>query len=231
MPATCVACSDWFESKGAFAFAYFGDGGAKARATITFRDVKDRFPLGKPAGIAKPFWDRNGCVWLTPSSMIPIFIPLPAVVRFGPQSVGRADQVRRLVQSGSRRAERVVADRRVDARDAREAREAADLRGRQIDGERVQDDAVAPAHVRLRQDAVDAALKRALRRREAAEVAHARRRAQVEPPGARRLRQNAAVGRRIRERRCVERDHDLGPRRARGSRPGDREGRRQAAES
>ncbi len=35
--------------------------------------------------MAKPLGERKGWVWLTPSSMIPIFIPLPAVVRFGPQ--------------------------------------------------------------------------------------------------------------------------------------------------
>ena len=71
-------------------FAYFhaGVAGANARATITLAVVYAVLPFGKPAGIVKPAGAKNGCVWSTPSSMIPIFIPFPAVASVGPQTVG-----------------------------------------------------------------------------------------------------------------------------------------------
>ena len=53
---------------------------------MTLLVVKFVFPLGKPGGMLNPAGEKNGWVWLTPSSMIPIFIPLPAVARFGPHS-------------------------------------------------------------------------------------------------------------------------------------------------
>ena len=151
--------------------------------------------------MAKPLRERKGWVWSTPSSMIPIFIPLPAVVSVRAPERGRADQRRGLVERLRRLAERVVAHGGIDPGDAGELREPGNLGARQLDRERVQDDAVVPAHVRGRERALDAALQRALRRGQAAEVANARRGAQVEPLGARGLRQHAAFGGRLRQRR------------------------------
>src|SRR6185503_9707664 len=88
IPATCVLCSLFSGSNGRLAYFHFGEGGANARATITFAVVNVVSPFGYPAGIVKPAGERNGCVWSTPSSMTPIFIPWPAVVRVGPQSAG-----------------------------------------------------------------------------------------------------------------------------------------------
>ena len=127
---------------------------------------------------------------------------------------GRADERRCLVERLRGAAERVVAHGGVDPGDAGELRKPGKLAARQLDRERVQDDAVVPAHGRGRERALDAALERPLRRGQAAEVADARGRAQVEPAGARGLRQHAAFGGRLRQRRRVERDHDLGSRRA-----------------
>src|SRR5215468_1608157 len=88
IPATCVPCSDSFGSKGSLAYRQFAPGGGKARATITFAVVYAALPFGKPAGIVKPAGEKNGCVWSTPSSMIPILIPWPAVARVEPQTCG-----------------------------------------------------------------------------------------------------------------------------------------------
>src|SRR5712691_13044924 len=88
IPATCVACSEFTGSKGRFAYFHFGFAGANARATITFAVVNEVFPFGKPAGIVYPVGSKNGWVWSTPSSMIPIFMPWPAVASVGPQSAG-----------------------------------------------------------------------------------------------------------------------------------------------
>ena len=142
---------------------------------------------------------------------------------------GRADERRCLVERLRGAAERVVAHGGVDPGDAGELRKPGNLGARQLDRERVQDDAVVPAHGRGRECALDAALQGPLRRGQAAEVADARGRAQVEPVGARGLRQHAAFGGRLRQWRRVERDHDLGSRRARGGRSGKRK-RRQPAE-
>jgi hypothetical protein len=35
-----------------------------------------------------PDGEKNGCVWSIPSSMIPIFMPSPAVESVGPQTCG-----------------------------------------------------------------------------------------------------------------------------------------------
>ena len=75
MPATCVPCSLNSGSNGRSAYFHCGEGGANARATITFDVVNATLPFGKPAGIVKPTGEKNGCVWSTPSSMIPIFMP------------------------------------------------------------------------------------------------------------------------------------------------------------
>src|SRR5258708_6737843 len=88
IPATCVPCSEFSGSNGVFAYFHVGLAGANARATITFAVVNDVFPFGNPAGIVKPAGSRNGCVWSTPSSMTPIFIPWPAVASVGPQGAG-----------------------------------------------------------------------------------------------------------------------------------------------
>jgi hypothetical protein len=50
--------------------------------------VKAVFPFGKPAGIENPAGLKNGWAWSTPSSMIPILIPWPAVARVGPHTSG-----------------------------------------------------------------------------------------------------------------------------------------------
>src|SRR3954447_5746580 len=88
MPATCVPCSLFSGSNGRPAYFHFGDGGANARATLTLEVVKAVSPFGYPTGMAKPAGERNGCVWSTPSSMTPIFIPWPAVASVGPHSAG-----------------------------------------------------------------------------------------------------------------------------------------------
>ena len=62
---------------------------------------------------------KKGCDWSTPSSMMPIFTPWPAVDRFGPQSVVRADRAG--VWASCRAVVRVRPDVR-DAGDARPAR-------------------------------------------------------------------------------------------------------------
>ena len=58
--------------------------GANARATTTFGVVKLRLALREARRIAVAGGLKNGCDWLTPSSMIPIFTPLPAVGSVGP---------------------------------------------------------------------------------------------------------------------------------------------------
>ena len=59
-------------------------GAGNERATITFGVVNAAFPFGKPGGYAKPVGSKNGCRWSMPWSMIPILMPLPAVLRVGP---------------------------------------------------------------------------------------------------------------------------------------------------
>ena len=56
-----------------------------------WRSCNARLPFGKPGGIVKPAGEKNGCVWSTPSSMIPIFIPWPAVARRRAPDLRRAD--------------------------------------------------------------------------------------------------------------------------------------------
>jgi hypothetical protein len=88
MPATWVACSDSWGSNGRAAYFHFAPGGGNARATITFAVVKRVLPFGNPRGAVYPDGLKNRCAWSTPSSMIPILIPWPAVARPGPQSAG-----------------------------------------------------------------------------------------------------------------------------------------------
>src|SRR5215470_5744842 len=87
MPATCVAWNDCVGSKGVVAYLYVGEGGANARCTITFGVARSVRPFGKPAGYVKPAGLKYGCEASTPSSMIPILTPLPAVASAGPQSL------------------------------------------------------------------------------------------------------------------------------------------------
>src|SRR5437868_4176758 len=87
MPATCVAWNDAVGSKGVVAYFHVGEGGGNVRCTITFGVVYCVCPLGNPGGYWKPAGLKYGCAASTPSSMIPIFIPLPAVSRLGPQSL------------------------------------------------------------------------------------------------------------------------------------------------
>src|SRR6266511_1380295 len=88
MPATCVPCTENWGSNGRLAYRQVAPGGANARAAITFAVVNDVFPFGYPAGIVNPVGSKKGCVWSTPSSITPIFIPCPAVENVGPQRVG-----------------------------------------------------------------------------------------------------------------------------------------------
>ena len=79
--------------------------------------------------------------------MIPILIPLPAVLneRRAPELVG-ADQLRAAVE------QRAVGDVRPDLRDARDvSRQPAELGAGEDDGEPVEDDLVAPGHPRRRE--------------------------------------------------------------------------------
>src|SRR5581483_846442 len=107
IPATWVPCSDSSGSNGRFAYFQVVVGGAKARATITFGVVKAVSPFGNPAGIVYPAGLKNGCAWSTPSSMIPIFTPLPAVsnagsshIRLAPISCGLRSRSGRYVSAG-----------------------------------------------------------------------------------------------------------------------------------
>src|SRR5437868_9004765 len=88
MPATCVAWSEFSGSNGVPAYFHVSPGGVNARATITFGVVYDVSPFGKPAGYARPPGSKYVCVWSTPSSMIPIFIPSPAVASDAPHTAG-----------------------------------------------------------------------------------------------------------------------------------------------
>src|SRR5689334_6120958 len=87
IPATCVAWNDCVGSNGSFAYFHTGDGGANARWTITFGVARLVLPFGKPGGYVSPVALKYGCDASTPSSMIPILIPCPAVARPGPQSL------------------------------------------------------------------------------------------------------------------------------------------------
>src|SRR5512146_1322312 len=87
IPATCVAWNDWVGSKGVAAYFHRGDGGANARCTITFGVASSACPFGKPGGYERPASLKYGCVASTPSSTMPIFIPLPEVASVGPQSL------------------------------------------------------------------------------------------------------------------------------------------------
>jgi hypothetical protein len=75
-------------SNGSEALRGRGDGAGNERATITFAVVYAVWPLGNPGGIAYPVGSKNGWRWSMPSSMIAIFMPCPAVLSAGPQSVG-----------------------------------------------------------------------------------------------------------------------------------------------
>ena len=88
MPATWVPCSEFSESNGFAALRHAGRAGANARATITFGVVYAVCPFGKPCGKAKPAGLKNGWVWSTPSSRIPILIPLPPRDGSEPHSAG-----------------------------------------------------------------------------------------------------------------------------------------------
>src|SRR3979411_1455740 len=79
IPATFVACSELVGSKGVFAYFQWFDAGENVFARIPFGVVCAVCPFGKPAGYAKLVGSKKRWVWSRPSSMIPIFIPLPAV--------------------------------------------------------------------------------------------------------------------------------------------------------
>ena len=89
MPATWVAWNEplLLGSKGVAAYSQWGEGGAKVRWTITLGVVRFVRPFGKPGGYAKPAALKKGWLASSPSSMMPIFIPLPEVARVGPQSL------------------------------------------------------------------------------------------------------------------------------------------------
>ena len=173
MPATFVACSEFFGSNGVFAYFHTGVAGANARATITLGVVYAVFPFGKPAGYVKPAGSKKVWVWSRPSSMIPIFIPLPGRRECRPPDRWRADQLRGAVE------ELVVRDGRPDGR-AGHGAQPCELGARDDDGHPVRDDAVMPAGARIRDRLDDARLQRALRGCERAEIRDARRGAQVQ---------------------------------------------------
>src|ERR1700750_2230706 len=87
MPATCVAWKELSGSNGTFAYFHDVDGGVNVRCTITFGVVYFVSPFGNPAGYGNPLGLKYGWVACSPSSMIPIFMPLPAVAKFGPHSL------------------------------------------------------------------------------------------------------------------------------------------------
>src|SRR5436190_20816662 len=87
MPATCVAWNELSGSNGRDAYFQVVDGGANARCTITFGVANCVCPFGNPGGYANPLASKNACVASTPSSMIPILIPLPAVAKVDPHSL------------------------------------------------------------------------------------------------------------------------------------------------
>ena len=131
------------------AYVWSGAGGENARATITLALVNCVCPFGKPAGIAYPVGSKYLCVASMPSSMIPIFIPLPAVSSVGPQSLSAPIRARAAAVE-----ERALC---AHARSARPSRRPEPSRSRrhlargQDDGEPVRDEPVAPAHARIRQ--------------------------------------------------------------------------------
>ena len=83
-----MPCSEFSESKGFAALRHVGLAGANARATTTFGVVKAVCPFGKPCGYENPAGLKKGCVWSTPSSMIPILIPFPPRDGSEPHSAG-----------------------------------------------------------------------------------------------------------------------------------------------
>src|SRR5581483_6057511 len=88
MPATFVAWSESCGSNGVFAYLQWLEAGENVRATMTFGVVYDVCPFGKPDGYEKPDGLKNTWLWSSPSSMIPILMPFPAVASVGPQTVG-----------------------------------------------------------------------------------------------------------------------------------------------
>src|SRR4051812_32156001 len=87
IPATWVAWNEPVGSNGVDAYFHVGDGGVNVRWTITFGVANCVCPFGKPGGYWNPFELKYGWPASTPSSMIPIFIPLPAVSKLGPHSL------------------------------------------------------------------------------------------------------------------------------------------------
>src|SRR6478672_9093166 len=87
IPATCVAWNELDGSNGLAAYFHVGDGGVNVRCTITFGVASCVCPFGNPGGYWKALELKYGCSAWTPSSMIPIFIPLPAVSKLGPHSL------------------------------------------------------------------------------------------------------------------------------------------------
>src|SRR5262245_5993245 len=83
MPATCVAWNELSGSNGRDAYFHDGDGGTNVRCTITFGVAAAVCPFGRPAGYEKPLESKNGWDASIPSSMIPIFMPFPAVENDG----------------------------------------------------------------------------------------------------------------------------------------------------
>ena len=88
MPATCVPWSSTSltPTNGSVSSDPVAPGREKTRATITFGVVYAVFPFGNSGGYEKPAGAKKGCVWSMPWSMMPIFMPFPAVCRSGPQS-------------------------------------------------------------------------------------------------------------------------------------------------
>src|SRR3970282_1294978 len=81
IPATCVPCPEAAGSNGTRAYGIDESGGGNARATITLAVAYWRWPFGNPAGIEYPAGAEQGGLWSTPVSIIPIFVPRPAVAR------------------------------------------------------------------------------------------------------------------------------------------------------
>ena len=224
IPATCVACSEssWVEREPGVL-----PGRARRRERPRDDHLRGRIggvPLRIPGGhrVAGRVEERVRLVdALVDDADLD---PLARGREVGAPHRGCADQLGTAVE------ERVVRDARVDLRDSRHRREPGDVGARHDDGDPVQDDTVVPADPRVRDRADDAALERALRRRECPEVRDARGRAHVEAAtaGGRRGESTTRLGR-ADERRRAEPDDELdraaggGLRRLRGSRRAEHE--------
>ena len=145
IPATWVAWPECSGSNGFDACRQVAPGGGNDRATITFAVVYAVWPFGKPSGISYPDGSKNWCRWSTPSSMIPIFVPAPALASVAPW------RLRARIVAASRPCQNAVRGRRKDLANPGQPAEAWQVACGEDDRDAVRDDPVAPAQLGGRQ--------------------------------------------------------------------------------